>query len=299
MKEVMDMNRTRLAQVGHETVKILEQGWYTNNQGRRVSIAESMERAVAGTVLYTPIDLDKLIGDSSQQILSSSEMPNVSVTNTTTLQGAARLLRENPVERVCCLNFASAKNPGGGFLKGSAAQEESLAISSGLYKCLLSQPQYYNANRACGTALYTDNMIFSPDVPVFRNDYGVLLNEPFHLSFITAPAVNAKIALRQGVAQEKILAVMKDRIAKVLSIALAHNCYLLVLGAWGCGVFGNNPREIARLFAEALKPPAPPARAFKRIEFAVYDKSPGHTIIKPFQAAFNNNKYHGIKDPTL
>jgi uncharacterized protein (TIGR02452 family) len=77
------------------------------------------------------------------------------------------------------LNFASAKNPGGGFLNGARAQEESLARSSALYPCLRKSGMY-DHHRASGDCLYTDWMIVSPEVPVYRDDEtGALLGEAF------------------------------------------------------------------------------------------------------------------------
>ncbi|MFR3753045.1 MAG: TIGR02452 family protein [Enterocloster sp.] len=91
--------------------------------------------------------------------------------------------------RCAVLNFASAKNPGGGFINGAMAQEESLAASSCLYKTLTAHETYYRMNRACSTMIYTDHAIFSPDVVFFRDGrFGLLRNlwkrlcSPFRLS---------------------------------------------------------------------------------------------------------------------
>ncbi|KAL7573820.1 hypothetical protein ACA910_007845 [Epithemia clementina (nom. ined.)] len=103
---------------------------------------------------------------------------------------------------IFCLNFASARHPGGGFLNGSQAQEESLARASGLYACLTQpgpQEQYYkvhnndNNNDNCSPFGYTtDTMIYSPKVPVFKDDHGALLETPVMVSFLTAAAVDQR-----------------------------------------------------------------------------------------------------------
>src|SRR6185437_10556724 len=104
---------------------------------------------------------------------------------------AGRLLRDEGADRVLALNFASARHPGGGFLKGSQAQEESLARASGLYACIAPLRGMYDANHRFRSCLYTDHLIYSPDVPVFRADNDSLLDHPYPVSFVTAPAVNA------------------------------------------------------------------------------------------------------------
>src|SRR5208283_3500713 len=110
------------------------------------------------------------------------------------LEAARRLIAERC--RPAVLNFASATQPGGGFLSGSRAQEESLARSSGLYACLSGNPMY-EFHRTRRDAMYTDYFVYSPDVPVFRTDEGNLLEQPWRCSFITAPAVNAKAVLKR------------------------------------------------------------------------------------------------------
>ena len=93
--------------------------------------------------------------------------------------------------------------------------------------------------------MYTDHMIYSPDVPFFRGARGELLPTPFALSVITAPAPNAG-AVRQKIpsAGPQIASVLEKRAAKMLAVAAQHQHRCLVLGAWGGGVFRN---ELGRL----------------------------------------------------
>jgi len=106
----------------------------------------------------------------------------------TTLAGGRRLEAIVGGHRTAALNFASAKHPGGGFLTGAQAQEESLARASALYPCLEQQKGYYDANRRHHSLLYTDHLIVSPRVPVFRDDQGTLLEVPWEMTILTAPA---------------------------------------------------------------------------------------------------------------
>jgi uncharacterized protein (TIGR02452 family) len=209
----------------------------------------------------------------------------IGVRNVTTLAAAKELHAAHGAERVALLNFASARNPGGGFLNGSQAQEESLARASGLYASLNRTTDYYEANRRERSALYTDHMIYSPRVPVFRDDHDRLLDEPWHASIITAPAVNAGV-VRSNEPHNvpRIREVMARRIEYVLALAAHQGQSALVLGAWGCGVFRNDPSEVAELFGDMLLGEGRYARAFAEIVFAVLDRR--GDIIRPFVERF-------------
>jgi uncharacterized protein (TIGR02452 family) len=183
--------RSKRAAVAQETVLILMEGRYTAPNRATVSIGEALQSSVERSKLYPPARLRQALKAS----WARGRMPRPTrfeVANETTLAAARRLLGSGR-ERVLALNFASARNPGGGFLNGSQAQEESLARASGLYACLTRHMEMYEANRRFSSCLYTDHMIYSPDVPVFRDDDDALLEQPYLLSFVTAPAVNAGV----------------------------------------------------------------------------------------------------------
>ena len=276
------MNRDRRLEIAQQTLTILESGTYRMPSGQIVSIAETLQVAVANTVLYRP-DTFPVIQPSHMFAETSVE-----VTGETTIEAAERLADFRPL----CLNFASAKNPGGGFLSGSQAQEESLARSSGLYATLLPMQEMYDYNRRLGTSLYSDYMVYSPDVPVFRRDDGTLREVPFLTSFITAPAVNAG-AVEKNEPQNLrfIQATMAARLSKLLAVAQAHGHTTLVLGAWGCGVFGNAPAVVAQMFADAFSPSGAFHDSFKRIVYAVYDSSAGQETLAAFQRVLDK-VYH-------
>ena len=207
------------------------------------------------------------------------------MSNDTTLCAARRLYEAHGPNRVALLNFASARNPGGGFLSGSQAQEESLARASALYAAISRMTEYYEVNRRHRSALYTDHMIYSPRVPVFRDDDDHLIDEPWCVSMITAPAVNAgAVRSNEPENRSRIPEVMGRRIEYVLALAAHHGHDALVLGAWGCGVFANEPREVARLFAGQLLGEGRFAEAFSEIVFAVLDRR--GDIAGPFAEVF-------------
>lgn len=279
------MDRGERAKLGAATLRIIEQGGYVNRRGERVELAGPIAASVAGTVHVRPEALPALHGRVRSAAASLPDRePRIDVTDETTLMAVRRLVAGGSAD-VAALNFASAKNPGGGFLGGSRAQEESLARSSALYASLRAAQGYYDANRASRSPFYTDHVIYSPSVPVFRDDDGRLLDTYHEAAFVTAPAVNVS-ALRQhgrddAAAVERTMA---RRVPNVLAVAADRGHRTLVLGAWGCGVFGNDPALIARLFHEALAGPV--GRCFARVVFAVFDPSPDRHILAAFRERF-------------
>src|SRR5690606_34633463 len=109
----------------------------------------------------------------------------VRVANQTTLAAAHTLVAEG--HHPLALNFANGVEPGGGFLRGATAQEETLRRSSALYATLFGDPMY-NFHRDNDPAAASDWAILSPGVPVFRNDAGMECGPPWLLSFLTCAA---------------------------------------------------------------------------------------------------------------
>src|SRR5437867_1056245 len=171
-------NRTARAAIAQETVDIAIRGGYTTADGARVSIASGVARAVEQTRLYRPGELPH-----RKSLAPKRHRTIFDVTSEPTLAAGRRLVESRNYSHVCALNFASARNPGGGFLGGSLAQEESLAVASALYASISKQADYYAANNRAPAGYYTDHLIFSPHVPVFRNDDFELLLQPYPLSF--------------------------------------------------------------------------------------------------------------------
>lgn len=264
--------RSLAAQYGQEAVQIIRQGAYRAPSGQMVNVADLIEHAVQGTVSYPP---DRPL----PQTHIGPYQTRIEVANETTLAAARRLLAsgQHPV----ALNFASATQPGGGFLSGARAQEEYLARSSGLYACLQMHPMY-GYHRARHDALYTDYVIYAPAVPVLRADDGTLLETPYTVGMITSPAVNA--AALPPARRAEIGPAMWQRILKVLAAGIAHGHDSIVLGAWGCGAFGNDGAEIALLFRQALEENF--RGAYSQVIFAVLDWSREKRFIVPFQRAF-------------
>ncbi|WP_253776187.1 TIGR02452 family protein [Goodfellowiella coeruleoviolacea] len=275
------MNRQQRTATAEQTDRILRERQYTAPSGARVDLTPALSKAVRGTRLYLPEELSNLLR-STQPI--SNGATHIEVTAESTLQAGRRLIRDD-TDPVACLNFASAKKPGGGYRTGAHAQEESLARCSGLVACLESVPEYYEFHRAQRDPLYSHRIIYSPSVPVFRDESGELLAEPYRLAFLTSPAPNAS-AIRLPEQRAELPRVLSERAAKVLAVAHAHGHRRLVLGAWGCGVFGNDPRQVARIFADLLLPGGQFAGRFAHVVFAVFDQAPGRPALTAFHRTF-------------
>jgi uncharacterized protein (TIGR02452 family) len=256
-----------LRAIARETVEILERGAYTAGS-REVPIDAGP--AVAGTRLHLPTD--------ELSLPEQGELPLVEVTDESTLEATRRLGGD-----IACLNFASARSPGGGFLNGAQAQEESVARSSALHPCLLAAGDFYRYHRAHEDLTYSDRVIYSPRVPVFRDDKGDLLAEPYEVSILTAAAPNlAAIVRNQPERIDGVPAALLRRAVRVLHVAAAHGHRRLVLGAWGCGVFGNDPVVVADAFRSALRD----NRYFDHVVFAVLDRQKGTPAFAAFAEAF-------------
>jgi uncharacterized protein (TIGR02452 family) len=255
----MSNNKT----IAVETLSICERGNYQAPSGATVELREAIAAARAGTKLYRPNDFAAL------SVTPNGAVPRIEVTDETTAEAARRLVERENLKGVVALNFASARSVGGGFLGGAKAQEEDLCRCSALYVCLEPQRPYYDANRAEKSVLYTDHAIYSPEVPFFRDDSYALLERPFSVSIITMPAPNSRELERYPEAAARLSETFHARTLKVLHLAAAQGHRTLVLGAWGCGAFRNDPVLVADAFAAAL---GQTRGSFDRVVFAIYER---------------------------
>lgn len=235
-----------LKEAAEEVLAILEAGRYERN-GQTIEFGVEQSQAMEGTRLYTPAELAGLGG-------SREGIPKITVASSTTQEAAFEWTQQEKAN-VAVLNFASARNPGGGFLNGAKAQEEDLCRCSGLYPCLLRCMEYYEVNRRQSSLLYTDYAIFSPAVPFFRTaSRDPFLLKPFYVSVITAPAPNSSPYLADNpTGHDDIERTFLRRWKNVLRIALDQGIERLILGAWGCGAFGGDPQVASRTAKEAIR----------------------------------------------
>ncbi|GLP69687.1 TIGR02452 family protein [Streptomyces sp. TUS-ST3] len=264
----------RLRGIAQETERIVAAGRYRAPDGHEVSLAAEIEAARAGTRLYGPGPVDVPAFTRVDTLFE--------VTGESSLEAARRL-----GGRVAVLNFASARNPGGGYLNGAQAQEEAPCRASALYTCQLRAREFYDHHRARRDPFYTDRVIHSPAVPVFRDDRGDLLDSAHLVGFLTSAAPNAGVVRRT--APERVAELpgaLATRAERVLSVAVAQGYRRLVLGAWGCGVFQNDPAQVAGSFRTLLGPGGRFAGAFDHVVFGVLDRTRGAVVREAFARAF-------------
>lgn len=267
----------RLRGIARDTEEIVAQGVYRAADGSEVSIAAAVAAARAGTRMFGP---GPVVTPRVDPVPTRIE-----VTGESSLEAARRLTRADG-SPVAVLNFASARNPGGGFLNGAQAQEEALCRASALYACVREVRAFYDHHRAHRDPFYTDRVIHSPAVPVFRDDRGRLLDEPYTAGFLTAAAPNASVVRRTAPERvPELPQALATRAERVLETAAACGYRRLVLGAWGCGVFGNDPGQVAGVF-RALLVEGRFEGNVEHVVFGVLDRTEGAMTRSAFERAF-------------
>ncbi|WP_399933999.1 TIGR02452 family protein [Streptomyces kanamyceticus] len=279
----------RLRAVAQETEQIVAAGAYTTPGGRKAVIGDSVAAARAGTRMFGPEPVDA--GTPRRE-----PVPTVfEVTGESSLEAARRLTADAGTTAgrspLAVLNFSSARNPGGGYLNGAQAQEEALCRASALHTCLLEARAFYDHHRAHRDPFYTDRVIHSPSVPVFRDDRGQLLESPYLVGFLTSAAPNAGVIRRSAPERAAdIPHAVAGRAARVLETALACGYRRLVLGAWGCGVFMNDPAHVAGAFRTLLGEGGRFAGRFDHVVFGVLDRTRGAVTRGAFERAFADHR---------
>ncbi len=219
----------------------------------------------------------------------------VDVLANTTFQCA----RESTVsgERTAVLNFANPHEPGGGVLRGAKAQEECLCRCSNLYNALAQpyfQKHYYQYHYQNCDYFFSDRLIYSPNVAVIKSDDTIpqVLPELFFVDVITcaAPYINNDI-LRT---EQELLSIYESRIKNILEVAMSNDVDILILGAFGCGAFHNDPSLMAKAFSNMLIRDEY-AQYFKKVKFAIKRTGDFCQNLCSFEEAFYGISVEGNK----
>jgi uncharacterized protein (TIGR02452 family) len=274
-------DRDALREIARSTVKAINYNQF--RIGNSVYELNTLA-AVEGTRYFEPNSLsDWRFPSTAQSSGRDSTQTCISILQITTLHCSrilANSLWNSSSTKIGILNFASATKPGGGFINGAQAQEESIARSSTLYSTLMSdnaQEFYRLHNQDYINPFYTDAIIYSPGVEVFRDDNGAWIT-PIVVDVLTCAAVNARELrdlklLDRRAMEDRINLVMKERMARILYLFEKNGIRNIVLGSFGTGVFGNSVSVVAQIWADLLSVPSARFRgSFDRVMFAIIDK---------------------------
>lgn len=234
-----------LIDMAQESIQITKQGWYRKDS-RQIRLTNAPYQNFSDVVVFDTDKLTAIQEDNDEffeQSFSGSGGCQFFLLDADSFEAAREL--KHPL----VMNFANSVTPGGGFLHGARAQEESLCRCSTLYASISSEAamEMYRYNRRYPSPVDSDYMLLSPSVCVFRSSDGKLLDEPYAVSVFTIPAPN-KRGLARLAAQEELDRVMTDRLHKFLLAAARYGYRDLVLGAWGCGAFGHDTERVAGYF---------------------------------------------------
>lgn len=280
--------RANNIEIFQDTLRTIEEGSYPFEHSYR-------DHAMA--MRFSEARLPQIVARPERKIPANPNARlSVEVANEDSYSCAIRLSKDKEIRgkrngsHVLVMNFANDYTPGGGVVHGANAQEEGLCRTSTLYVSLLdhynNEPNhgYYRECCANSRGIGTDGMLISPCVEVFKRGNGSLLEKPITVAVGT---IAAPVAYQTGLSTDELKKVFKNRITGYLHVAYELGYDTLVLGAWGCGAFGNDPAMVSQAFAKCLdefrgapaegSTQAPTAAdAFAHIAFAVLDRKDGY-----------------------
>lgn len=200
-------------------------------------------------------------------------------------------------------NFASATNPGGGVVNGAGAQEECLCRCSNLYFCLNTPDMwgmFYTPHRAAHDPIHNDDIIYTPDIVVFKTDTDrpelMERDDWYIVDVITCAAPNLREppsnrynsgdGTRAVTPSNRELQVIHEkRLRRILDSAVINHADTVILGAFGCGAFCNEPQVVATAAANVVRDYM---YAFKNIEFAVYCRPSDDSNYRVFNSVLSS-----------
>jgi uncharacterized protein (TIGR02452 family) len=276
----------KLMKVAEETQKITQLGCYEIDNNN-IKLIKKNNKSFATVQAFSPNDSSKFYYEYSQPKIREEKenMAKILVVDSDSFDAARDM--ENPL----VMNFASATHKGGGFLTGAHAQEESLCRCSTLYASLTSveAQAYYDYNMSLKSPMYSDYLLLSPNVCVFRDAELRLLKNPYNVAVGTIPAPNLR-SIGHNVDKNELTRIMLWRIRHYLAVAVKYGYRNLVLGAWGCGAFRHDANDVAGYFYKVLVDEGF-AALFDEIKFAIIKSAYNLQAFENVFANNANNKY--------
>lgn len=273
----------------NDTLRIIEDGYYTKDE-QLIMLIYSTEESQESIVIL-PDEVKQIYNKCFDKGNKYSSDCNSKCFNLDSSSLGIKTKKDYNSNRVLVLNFANPINPGGGVRIGAKAQEEDLCRRSTLLYALESKAasKYYNYNKSRRSLSKSNTIMLHPNVEVFKNEAGILLKKPEQIAVVTcaAPIATSFEDLESKKQYEKIFYL---RILSLLICAAFYEYDYLILGAWGCGAFGNDPKIVAELFRKAIYDESingfKICKNFKRIDFAVLSTDKNNYNFDTFDTTF-------------
>lgn len=218
----------------------------------------------------------------------SEKETGITITKERTFEAVRRLRKIYPDAKIAAMNFANAFHPGGGVAHGASAQEECLCRCSTLFPCINTKETlntYYRHHHDLNSNLATDSLIYTPDVTVCKTDTDLPQRMEkenwYQTDILTIAAPNL---IQSALPLQDLYDLQFKRITHMLTVAAHENVDVLVLGAFGCGAFRNDPHVVANAFRDAIR--AFP-KVFQEITFAIYCSIRDEENYKAFMKIFS------------
>ncbi len=252
-------------------------------------LQQALNSSIENTEFYAADDYPDL-----KLSLNKNKSGNIQVVRAKTFQMAIDIHKKFNDKKIAVLNFASATHPGGGVKSGSRAQEESLCRCSTLYPTLIQKrlrDKYYDVNIKARNYYFSDACIYSPHIIICKSDDDIperMKPDDFvTIDVITCAAPNLRyeteIEKREPNRTEKLYNLHVKRAKHIMHVAAFNNIDVLILGAFGCGAFRNDPDIVAKAFKSAL---SEYRYMFDEIIFAIYCNNYEIGNLEAFQSTF-------------
>ena len=272
-----------------DTMQILKQGFYEKDTRKiplKLSAADMQSIQV-----YLPDDVKAICDNTEYKPTATDSESCVHSCENIDSYALARKRVAEGISKVLVLNLASPVHPGGGVRRGARAQEEDLCRKSSLLLSLESKTasRYYEYNKSLHSFMGSDALMLTPSVEIIKDENGVLLDDSVVVSVLTcaAPKVSGG---KEGMSEAAYRQLVYNRIVGMLKSAAFFGYRHLILGAWGCGAYGNDASVISDLFRRALNEldynGFKERDLFSRIDFAVLDRTPAQFNYKQFKRNF-------------
>ena len=298
--------RTDNVQMLTDTLQICEQGYYLHN-GRKVKLKLSpaemrsvrvfLPDEIAALAEYKDFQHVHVIGRCGH---GCENMDSFSLARKR-YEDCGYMFTGKDAKEILVLNLANPVNPGGGVRRGARAQEEDLCRKSSLLLSLEGRAarEYYEYNRALHTYMGSDAIIITPKVEIIKDENGELLDESVIVAVMTCAAPCLTNGM-EGLTQKQYEDMVYNRIVGMLRCAAYMGYKNLVLGAFGCGAFGNDAKIVSDLFYRALKEfdfdGMKEKDMFRRIDFAVLSRGHEQYNFKEFYRNFGDNNFYRDED---